>query len=93
MGEGWGEKSLEELGANKPRGHEVAGGGIHVPAHSSPTPRVKAMPVWGCEDGWRGSCIQRRGGDWKYGWRVMQLNSCPERKLDITTALSSNNKS
>lgn len=52
VGQGWGNKSLEELGADKPKGHEVGGGGIHAHCLLIVTP--------GSQPG--------QGGDMRMGW-------------------------
>ena len=59
------ERSLEELGANKPRGHEAAGGSVHAHCLFIPLTGIKAMPTWGSEDGQQGLCIQRREREWE----------------------------
>ena len=61
MEEDWGEKSLEELGANKPSGHEAAGGSVHAHCLFIPLTGIKAMPIWGSEDGQQGPLHSEEG--------------------------------
>lgn len=69
VGEGWAEKVW---GLMSPGTYEVTRGGAHAQCLFIPAAKITAMPVWGNED--TRPRIQRREGEWKCGWRVMQLN-------------------